>query len=226
MISPVIGSTTPSSSDSGTGSMSWGPLLRVALTGRGDRVGLEPAGLVERQDAAHLVEVLVARVEPGVPVLALEDQRLPVVDAVQAGLGVGGDDREGRQPGLGVVAVRDATCRARTRRDRRSPPTLPSARWVKNGCLRGLPLASLTAGDFCHSYQPSAGTRQRRDAAALANDALLQHRLGPGVDHPHADLGVLGPARHQAPREQPQLAHGRCALGIPLLGLGVPGHPA
>ena len=43
---------------------------------------------------------------------------------------------------------------------------------MKNGCLRGLPLASLTVGDFCHSYQPSAGTRQRRVAAALANDAF------------------------------------------------------
>jgi hypothetical protein len=27
-------------------------------------------------------------------------------------------------------------------------------------------LASVSVGDFCHSYQPSAGTRQRRDFAA------------------------------------------------------------
>ena len=105
-------------------------------------------------------------------------------------------------------------CRARTRRARRRPLTSPSARWVKNGCLRGLPLASVAVGDFCHSYQPS----RRHEAAPRTRRPwerrLLQHRLGPGVDHPHADLDVLGPARHQPPGEQPQLAHGRRVLGI------------
>ena len=28
----------------------------------------------------------------------------------------------------------------------------------------------MTVGDFCHSYQPAAGTRHRRVAAALANE--------------------------------------------------------
>ena len=28
----------------------------------------------------------------------------------------------------------------------------------------------MLTGDFCHSYQPWAGTRHRRDAAAFAND--------------------------------------------------------
>src|SRR5450631_1938763 len=49
---------------------------------------------------------------------------------------------------------------------------LPSLRWMKNGCLRGLPLASRAVGLTCHSYQPSAGTRHRRKAAARANDDL------------------------------------------------------
>src|ERR1035437_1379811 len=48
----------------------------------------------------------------------------------------------------------------------------PSLRCRKNGCLRGLPLASTTVGLTCHSYQPSAGTRHRREAAARANDDL------------------------------------------------------
>src|SRR5674476_566253 len=48
----------------------------------------------------------------------------------------------------------------------------PSDRWMKNGCLRGLPLPSTAVGLNCHSYQPSAGTRHRRAAAALANDDL------------------------------------------------------
>src|SRR5664280_2617669 len=48
----------------------------------------------------------------------------------------------------------------------------PSLRWMKKGCLRGLPLASSAVGLTCHSYQPSAGTRQRREAAALANEGL------------------------------------------------------
>ena len=41
---------------------------------------------------------------------------------------------------------------------------------MKKGCLRGFPLASVLTGDFCHSYHPWAGTRQRREAAALAKD--------------------------------------------------------
>src|SRR5450759_4469929 len=48
----------------------------------------------------------------------------------------------------------------------------PSERWMKNGCLRGLPLASTAVGLTCHSYQPSAGTRHRRTAAARANADL------------------------------------------------------
>src|ERR671913_789390 len=48
----------------------------------------------------------------------------------------------------------------------------PSTREVKNGCLRGFPLASTTVGDACHSYQPRAGTRQRRVARARANAGL------------------------------------------------------
>src|SRR5450759_363259 len=43
---------------------------------------------------------------------------------------------------------------------------------MKNGCLRGLPSASTAVGLTCHSYQPSAGTRHRRKAAARANDDL------------------------------------------------------
>src|SRR5450759_1592369 len=43
---------------------------------------------------------------------------------------------------------------------------------MKNGCLRGLPLASTAVGLTCHSYQPSAGTRHRRKAAARTNDDL------------------------------------------------------
>ena len=41
---------------------------------------------------------------------------------------------------------------------------------MKNGCLRGLPLASIATGDFCHSYQPCAGHQAASGlAAALAN---------------------------------------------------------
>src|ERR1035437_6426097 len=50
----------------------------------------------------------------------------------------------------------------------------PSLRWMKKGCLRGFPLASRAVGLTCHSYQPSAGTRHRRQAAALANEALTR----------------------------------------------------
>src|SRR6478736_1504531 len=43
---------------------------------------------------------------------------------------------------------------------------------MKKGCLRGLPLASTAVGETCHSYHPSAGTRQRRERAALAKAPL------------------------------------------------------
>ena len=43
---------------------------------------------------------------------------------------------------------------------------------MKNGCLRGLPLASTAVGETCHSYHPWAGTRHRRESAALAKAPL------------------------------------------------------
>ena len=49
---------------------------------------------------------------------------------------------------------------------------VPSTREVKNGCLRGLPLASRAVGEACHSYHPRAGTRHRRDARARAKAGL------------------------------------------------------
>src|SRR6185436_11279607 len=48
----------------------------------------------------------------------------------------------------------------------------PSQRRMKNGCLRGLPWALTAVGLTCHSYQPPAGTRHRREAAARENDDL------------------------------------------------------
>ncbi len=38
--------------------------------------------------------------------------------------------------------------------------------------MRGLPFASRAIGLACHSYHPSAGTRQRRASAALRNPGL------------------------------------------------------
>ena len=80
-----------------------------------------------------------------------------------AGVGRGRDDRDvaARRPG----GRRAAPGRARTRRAPAKPTLAPSARWMKKGCLRGLPFASTAVGDFCHSYQPSAGTMQRRERA-------------------------------------------------------------
>ena len=45
---------------------------------------------------------------------------------------------------------------------------VPSCGDMKNGILVGLPL--LSAGPFFHSYQPSIGTRQRRDLTDERNE--------------------------------------------------------
>src|SRR5665811_1161885 len=50
----------------------------------------------------------------------------------------------------------------------------PSLRWMKNGCLPGLPFGSRAVGLTCHSYQPSAGTRHRRTAAARAKEDAVR----------------------------------------------------
>ena len=52
MTSPVIGSTTPSSSSAASGSSRSGPLLRVEFDRGRDRVGLEPARAARRPAAA------------------------------------------------------------------------------------------------------------------------------------------------------------------------------
>src|SRR6185436_15723632 len=68
-----------------------------------------------------------------------------------------------------------SSARDRSRQNSYSPAIArraPSDRWTKNGCLRGLPLASTAVGLACHSYQPSAGTRHRRAAAVRAKDGL------------------------------------------------------
>ena len=68
----------------------------------------------------------------------------------------------------------------------------------------------------CHSYQPSAGIRQRRAFSARRNAGFSRGRLRPGVDHPGAALRVLRPRRHQPP------AHHAAGVRSTVSGSGVP----
>ena len=65
------------------------------------------------------------------------------------------------------------------------------------------PRASSTRRSHRRGPAPAAGGRRRGRPASSAM------RLGPGVDHPAADRGHLGPARHQAPAH-----HGELALAV------------
>ena len=63
----------------------------------------EPPGPLEAQHPLDSGRVGQGGVEPSGPVVWLQDERLAVVDPVQAGLRGGRDDGEGRQPGERVV---------------------------------------------------------------------------------------------------------------------------
>ena len=205
--SPVTRSTTPCSSCLGSGRTSCSPLLRVSLTAVADRVGVEASGLLEGQQPRDRVPVLHRRVEPRRPVLALEHQRLPVVDPVQPWLGLGRDDREGHQPGVRVLRILDGLV----------PPEL-----VQPGERHRLPVDPVDVERLLARLALGVGRRRRdlplvppvgRDQAPprhrrTRESRLVQDRLGAGVDHPDAGLGVLGPAGHQPPGEQPQLPQG------------------
>ena len=100
---PVVGSTTPTNSLSGAGSSRWAPLLRPELTAAPTGHASNLPGSWSASVARTEVRVLLERVEPLLPDLAVEHERLPVVDAVQTVLGRGGDDRERRHPRRRIV---------------------------------------------------------------------------------------------------------------------------
>ena len=87
---------------------------------------------------------------------------------------------------------------------------------MKNGCFLRLARLGLLLGGI--PLEVAVGRQQaaaRRRGPAVGR--LLGDRLHPGVDHPVADLGVLGPGRDQPPLQHPQLARGRLARVAGLL---------
>ena len=64
-----------------------------------------------------------------------------------------------------------------------------------DGGRRDLPLVPAVGRD-------EAAPRER----GLGEGALAEHRLGAGVGHAQPHLDVLGPGRHEAPGEEPELA--------------------
>ena len=80
---------------------------------------------------------------------------------------------------------------------------------MKYGCLPP------PVGRRTHSYQPSAGTRQRRCANDRANARERGHRLRPRVDHAGGAAGVRRPRRHQAPAGHARAPGRRRAASMP-----------
>ena len=155
--------------------------------GEGGRRGHEqlPEGL----------EVVVLGIEPGLPGRRRQDHRHPVVDAGHLLVGGGGDDRR-RAQRLGLVRPR------RPHPRRRGSPDLPQpgeGERLVVGAVDEVRLLVLLAGEPLPLVEPVG-----RDEAPALGERPLEGAaggdgLGPGVDHPVADLRVLGPEGHEAP---------------------------
>ena len=190
-----------------------GAVVAHRVDPRGHRRREEAAGHGRLDERADVVRVGEPRVEPGVPAVPRQDERHPVVDDVQPGLGGGRDDRERGEPGGRVVGVHrrvapelvEARERDRPRRDGVHEERL-LARLALGVGLRRAPLPLVPAVRRHEAAPGEGGPLEAR---------LVQDGLDPGVDHAVADRAVLGPGRHEPPGEQPQPAHRRGAAASP-----------
>ena len=121
-------------------------------------------------------------------------------------LGLGGDDGAGPPEPVRIVVVAGRVAPDLVQAGHREGAVVLRAdeeRLLARLALRGellggIPLEVAVGGQQAAS--DGEGPLERR---------LLGDRLHPGIDHPAADRRVLGPRRHQAPGQHPQLALGR-----------------
>ena len=172
-------------------------------------------GRRRHQQREQVVLVLDGRVEPARPAVLLDHQRHPVVDVADVVLGVGGDHRAGPPEAVGVVVGLVGVA-----------PDLVEPGHGEDAVVLGpdeerllerlAGLAELLGGVplvVAVGRQQAAPRRERAPERGLLGD-----RLHARVDHPAADLGVLGPGRDQAPGQRAELPLGGHALLALLLG--------
>ena len=165
----------------------------------------------------------VGRVQPFRPVAGRDHHRRPVVDLADLIGRVGRDDRARPVPGVLVIVGHLLV-----------PPQLVQAGEGEDAAVRPVDVERLL-GLRVRVGLPLVVAVGRDEAATLgergAEGGLDRDRLGPRVDQPGAALGVLGPERHQAPAQQPELAlllvvhHRVDPLGRRHVVVGVVGRP-
>ena len=197
------GTSSRGRSSSGRGSTSSGPLFLTLDTSVETGNASSRPGAAGSSSASRSSLPFVARVEPGVVPLRGEHQRHPVVDVAERVLRAGGQHGAGPPEPRRVVLGLGRVAPDLVEPGHRQHATV--GRPDEVGLLARLPGLGELLGRV-----PLEVAVRRQDRPPLLEGAavgrLLGDRLHPGVDHPVADLGVLGPERHQPPGQHAQLA--------------------